>query len=323
LSVLKVFFHDRCFDGTASAALFARFHRDVIAPGGSHRLVAVGLRHTDGDPFEGVAIDGDDNACVDFRWSPSPRLRWWFDHHKTAFQPASLRAEYDARASDTQWFDPDAPSCTGMIRRILGERGWTPPPALTELVEWAEVIDAAAFASAEQAISLAEPAQRLAVWLGAVEEGATEKIGRYIEALASGVSLAELDRAPWVRAALDPVIEGRQRGIDALGKIGEVRGDLVVFDLLDRPELPSPGFVGYALYPACRYVVAVSRAHGTIKVAVGHNPWSTVERRHDVGALCQQHGGGGHAAVGGITLEPGETDRARAAVAAIVKALQA
>jgi hypothetical protein len=320
--ILKVFFHDRCFDGTASAALFARFHREAIAPGS--RLVPVGMHHTDGDPFAGVAIDGDDNACVDFRWTPSPRLRWWFDHHRTAFQPPDLRAAYDARASATQWFAPEAPSCTGLIARVLGERGWTPPPGLAEVVRWAEIIDAAAFASAEDAISLATPAQRLAVWLGAVEQEASERIARYIEALASGATLAELDAASWVRDALDPVLAGRARNVEALARLGQERAaGVIVFDLIDHPELPSPGFAGYALHPGCRYVVALSRSHGALKIAVGHNPWSPVPRAHDVGALCQAHGGGGHAAVGGITLALDELPRARAALDAVVAALGA
>ena len=31
--VLKIFFHDACFDGTTSAALFSAFYRDAIAKG--------------------------------------------------------------------------------------------------------------------------------------------------------------------------------------------------------------------------------------------------------------------------------------------------
>jgi len=92
--VLKVFFHDACFDGTTSAALFAAFYRDVIAPGA--QVVPVGMVHKDGDPFEGVALDADDHACVDFRFCADPRMTWWFDHHPTAFQPEALRAVFEA-----------------------------------------------------------------------------------------------------------------------------------------------------------------------------------------------------------------------------------
>jgi nanoRNase/pAp phosphatase (c-di-AMP/oligoRNAs hydrolase) len=51
------------------------------------------------------------------------------------------------------------------------------------------------------------------------------------------------------------------------------------------------------------------------------NPWAKERRRHDIGALCARHGGGGHAQVGGVTLGPDELPRARATLEAIVKEL--
>lgn len=318
--LLKVFFHDRCFDGTASTALFGRFYRDVIAPGAG--IAPVGMRHRDGDPFAGVRFDADDHACVDFRYTPAPQLQWWFDHHRTAFQPPTLRAIYDERRSPTQWFDPDAASCCGLIGRVLHDaHGWTPPPNLVELVRWADIIDAAAFASAEDATSMASPASRLAVFLAAAGDDAA--VLRYIAALIDGASLAELDAEPWIAGVTAPLIERRERMTGALGRLGQVVDELVVFDLLDHPELPTPGFAGYALFPKAVYTVAATRAHGVIKVGVGYNPWCGVPRRHDVGDLCERHGGGGHATVGGVTLEADETDRARATMAAMVRELTA
>jgi hypothetical protein len=318
---LKVLFHDRCFDGTASAALFGRFYRDAIAAGAE--VEPVGLRHRDGDPFEGVAFDGDDHACVDFRYSPAPELRWWFDHHATAFQPPALRAAFEARQSPTQVFDPEAPSCAGLVARTLEQRWqWTPPAGLAEAVRWAEVIDAAAFSSASEAISLDLPAQRLAAFLGATEDD--EHVLRYVRALGEGATLVEIDAEPWVRQVIDPLRHDRVRVNGLLGDIGRVagpRGDVVVFDLLDHPDLPAPGFAAYALFPTCRYTIAASRGHGAIKIAVGYNPWCGVPREHDIGALCQSLGGGGHAVVGGVTLEPGETSRARATVVTLGAAL--
>ena len=87
MTTLKLFFHDACFDGAASAALFAAFYR-TRRPDAT--IVPVGLHHKLGDAFADAAIDGDDNACVDFRYCPHPAMRWWFDHHATAFHPAEL-----------------------------------------------------------------------------------------------------------------------------------------------------------------------------------------------------------------------------------------
>ena len=315
---LKVFFHDRCFDGTASAALFARFYLDVIAPDAA--VEHVGMRHRDGDPFEGVAMDADDHACVDFRFSPSPAMRWWFDHHRTAFQPPALREVFEARQSATQIFDPAAPSCTGLIARSLaGAHGWTPPPALVELVRWADIIDAAAFATAEEATSMVSPASRLAVFLAATDND--EVVRRYIAALTDGATLEELDVAPWVQAVVRPLLARRERMTAQLATHGHDLGAVVWFDLLDHPELPTPGFAGYALFPRAVYTVAATRAHGLIKLVVGYNPWCGAPNTHDVGSLCERHGGGGHATVGGITLEKHEVERARATLATLVSEL--
>ncbi len=313
---LSVFFHGACFDGTASAALFARFYRDTIAPGA--HLTAIGMRHRDGDPFADVPIDGDDNACVDFRYCADPRMRWWFDHHRTAFQPPALRDRFVAAGSPTAFFDPDAPSCAGLVARTTGARfGWTPPANLAELVRWADIIDAARFASAAEATSLAAPAQRLALWLGSADDAA---IGGYIAALVDGATLAELAAGATIGPAIEALRATRADHRAAIAAAALPGDEVVVIDLADRPGAPAIGFAGYELFPTCRYTVSITRSAHAVKVGAGWNPWGP-PRRHDVGALCELHGGGGHAAVGGVTLEPGELARGRAVVAALAAAL--
>ncbi len=69
---MRVFYHDKCFDGACSASLFTRFHRERVAPGASyeyHRLV-----HRAGALFDEAEFTGDENAIVDFKYSASPRL---------------------------------------------------------------------------------------------------------------------------------------------------------------------------------------------------------------------------------------------------------
>src|SRR5262245_58341087 len=143
------------------------------------------MQHSERDPFEGLAIDGDDNACVDFRFCADPAMRWWFDHHRTAFQPPALRDIFEESGANLTWFfDPDAPSCAGLIARVLRERwGWDAPAHLADVVRWADVIDAARFASAAEATSLDTAAQQLALWLGTLAR--PDEIARYVTALAA------------------------------------------------------------------------------------------------------------------------------------------
>jgi hypothetical protein len=316
--VLKIFFHDACFDGTTSAALFAAFYRDAIDRGVEVR--PVGMIHRDGDPFQGVPLDADDHACVDFRFCADPRMRWWFDHHPTAFQPPALREVFEREHRSTWFFDPAAPSCAGLIAREL-EAGWNwkPPPHLVEAVQWADTIDAARFASAEEATALSSPAKRLAAWLAHGRSPADTV--RYVEWL-SHDSLAAIAARPEIAAELAEVEAERARDLEAIRRLAVWHGDVVVFDRFDDPGARSPGFLGYLLFPGCLYSVSGTRLAESIKISVGVNPWSTQRRRHDIGALCARFGGGGHAAVGGVTLKPDELGRARTTMAAVIHELE-
>ena len=76
---LRLLYHGHCFDGVASAAVFTRFYRARVATGAE--VVYTPLLHQPGALFEEAMFDGEENAIVDFKYSPSPRLTWWFDHH--------------------------------------------------------------------------------------------------------------------------------------------------------------------------------------------------------------------------------------------------
>ena len=231
-----------------------------------------------------------------------------------------MRDDFEARRTDDMAFDPTAPSCAGLVTRVLGERqGWTPPPHLVDLARWADVIDAAAFESAAAACSLASPAQRLAMWLGAVRDPAA--IARYIDELARD-GLDAVATAPWVATALEPAMQRRAHDRERWAAIGHrvARGNVVLFDLLEA-DLPPPGFSAYDLFPDCTYTLTLGRTATAVKVGVGWNPWGPRPRTHDLGALCEKLGGGGHASVGGVTLAADDDHRARNVAAALVAAL--
>jgi hypothetical protein len=275
--------------------------------------------HRDGNPFEGVPLDADDHACVDFRFNADPRMHWWFDHHPTAFQPAALREVYEKAHSKTWVFDPTAPSCAGLMRRAL-DAGWSwkPPPHLADAVTWADKIDAAKFGSPEEAVSLANPAQRLAAWLA---HGRSRlDTAHYVEWLSQS-SLAEVASRPEIAPQLAAVETERAREMEALKRIVVWHGDVVVFDRFADVGARSPGFLGYLLFPSCRYQIAATRTQDSIKITVGVNPWTKQSREHDIGALCAKYGGGGHAVVGGVTLRGDELPRARATLDALVREL--
>lgn len=315
--VLKIFFHDACFDGTTSAALFSAFYRDVIDRGVDIR--PIGMVHRDGNPFEGIALDADDHACVDFRFCADTRMRWWFDHHPTAFQPEALRDVYEREHLPTWTFDPKAPSCAGLIAKTLQAKyGWTLPAHLVDAVQWADTIDAAQFPTAADAVALEEPAQRLAAWLA--HGRSPLDTAQYVEWLSRG-SLVEVASRPELERELAAVEEERARELDDVKRLGVWHDDVIVFDRFDDVGARSPGFLGYLLFPTCVYAASGTRTASSIKISVGVNPWNKEKRRHDIGELCARLGGGGHAAVGGITLRGDELPRARETLKAVVREL--
>ncbi|MCA9684370.1 MAG: phosphoesterase, partial [Myxococcales bacterium] len=112
---VHVLHHGRCFDGAASAALFAAFMRarhglGTNDPGLDLRYVPKHHRH--GDPFEDADFAGaDEAAVVDFRYTQRPGLTWYFDHHRSAFQLDGDRSHFEADRSGRKFHDPAAPSC--------------------------------------------------------------------------------------------------------------------------------------------------------------------------------------------------------------------
>ena len=164
---LQICFHDHCFDGVASAATFLRFYREKVKPVSD--VGFKGLAHRAGQLFGEDVFAGDENAVVDFRFSADPRLTWWFDHHQSAFETPADRAAFEQDTSGHKFWDPAAKSCTRFLARTLqAKAGWDPGP-LTELIDWAELIDGALFPNPAMAVQLTEPAMQLMLLI----EGAT------------------------------------------------------------------------------------------------------------------------------------------------------
>ena len=315
---LKVLYHGNCFDGCASAALFSRFFAEREGP----RLEEtrfVPLHHQPGDAFPKDAFDGDVNACVDFRFSPSPALHWWFDHHASAFQAPADRAAFERDTSGQKFWDPNAPSCTGFIARTLAARkGWRAED-LAELVRWADVIDAARFETPAVAVRLEEPALRIMTLLEATKDPTVPT--RIIEAMQRH-PLARIAAEPWVTAPLAPVLDRHRGAVDVVRRLAKVDGGVVTVDLSES-GIESPNkFIAYDLFPKAAYTVVVTRDPKRAKVSVGSNPWARPARPHDISKLCEKYGGGGHAVVGAVSIAPDRIGDARRIAAEIAEALR-
>jgi hypothetical protein len=315
---LRVLYHGNCFDGCSSAGVFTRFYRERVAKGPVD-VVYRPLEHKgEPQPFPAECFDGDENACVDFRYSQDPRLTWWFDHHASAFQLPGDEAHFRADATGRKFYDKTAKSCTKFLAdTVTAKFGFDPAP-LRELIDWAEVIDGALFPDARMAVELKEPALQLMTFIENNREPALAD--RFIGDLISR-PLAEIAADAYVKGALVPVLEQHRRNIDSIRAAARLEGGVVFFDVADQNIGAFNKFIAYYLFPQARYAVGLTAA-ARAKISVGSNPWSTTPRTHAINEICERYGGGGHPVVGAVTLPRGDLERARKIAGEIVSELR-
>jgi hypothetical protein len=314
---VHVLFHDSCFDGAASAAVFSRFYRERIRP--DAHFTYRGLSHQAGGAgIEPAVFTGDENVIVDFRYSQDARLTWWFDHHVSAFQQPGDEAHFRADSSGRKFHDPHRKSCTCYLADMARERfGWDATP-LAELLHWAEIIDGALFPNPEMAVALEEPALRIMTVLEANKDPAL--IPQVIERM-QREPLADLAASPLIAQPLAPLLARHRQHIELVRAKARYDKGVVSFDLVDEGVDSLNKFIAYALYPEARYTLWVGQGPGRAKVSLGSNPWRPHERKHDLAAIASRYGGGGHPVVAAISFKSGDSARARAAYQEILAEL--
>lgn len=326
----RVFYHDRCFDGACSAALFTRFHRECIGTATSFDYR--GLAHKAGALFEEAWLDAaGENAIVDFKYSPLRQVTWWFDHHLSAFASAEDDARFRAGQRTAEglpgpqalrhFFDPQYISCTGWIAHIARERFGMNTAPLEELIYWANIVDGAKYESAEAAVGMAAPAMKLTMVIESAPD--SETVQRFIPLL-TAIPLADVLAEPWVQALVAPLLERHWKGVELLRERAELRDGTVTFDTTDQPTEGYNKFIPYYLLPEAVYNVGLSKSSFRTKISVGTNPWTTLpaERLANIAAICERWGGGGHARVGAISFPVDQEEQARAAAAEIAAELR-
>lgn len=314
---VRLFYHDRCFDGACSAALFAEFFRRRFDPGAV--FILTGLFHRADQLFDEELFDGDENVIVDFKYSPSTKLTWWFDHHQSAFLSPEDGEHFERDTSGKKFYDPSFKSCTRFIATIGQQKFSFDPTGLEELIRWADVIDGAQYRDAREAVEMEAAAMKLTLVL----EAAKENRSKQIIPLLTERSLDEIVALPWVSECFEALFQRHMESIELIRARGKRSGNTVFFDLSDTDHGGYNKFIPYYLFPESVYTVAVSDAGFRTKVSVGSNPWAPVEPRHNLATICESYGGGGHSRVGAISYGPQELNRARRTAREIVDKLSA
>jgi hypothetical protein len=315
---VRVFYHDKCFDGASSAALFSRFYRERIRS--DVDFVYSGLLHRAGALFDEKQFDGDENAIVDFKYSSSPRITWWFDHHESAFLTSADAAHFEQEQSNRKFYDPGFKSCASFVAMVAEQRFGFDPRPVAELIYWTDIVDGALYEDARSAVEMKAPAMKLTMAIEAAPEPGFVK--RVIPLLADE-PLGKILEEPFVASVLPSLLERHQRSIDILRTRTEEKEGTVYFDITDHDLEGYNKFIPYYLHPDSIYSVGLSKSSFRVKVSVGSNPWSKLEPTVNLAKVCERYGGGGHARVGAISFDVTRDGAARKAAQEIVEELRA
>ncbi len=266
------------------------------------------MTHRAVQPWEPGLFDGDENAIVDFKFSNSPKVTWWFDHHQSAFLTPADAELFRKHPGPHMYYQPEYKSCTKLIATVSREKFGFDTGPLEELIRWGDIIDGAQYATPEAAVEMVEPATQLALVIEAAPENGLP--ARIIPELAY-CPLSEMVKLPVVAKHLGPLLERHRNSIEILRERIDARDGVIFFDVGDLDLEGYNKFIPYLLHPECVYSVSVSASATRAKVSLGTNPWNQATANQNLASLAEKYGGGGHPRVSAISFEPGDLERAR------------
>ena len=231
---VRVCFHDQCFDGACSAAVFTRFYKECVSPQADVHYR--GLVHRAGQLFDDDIFDSEENVIVDFKYSSSDRLTWWFDHHQSAFLTEADADHFRRDTSGKKFYGPEFRSCTKFIAHIGATKFGFKCPDLDELVRWADLIDGAQYPDPQTAVEMRDAATQITL----VIEGTRTKgfVAGLIPELVSK-PLGEIAALPHIRQAFERLYSQHLQTMEVIRARAELHDGVVFFDMADQE---SEGF---------------------------------------------------------------------------------
>jgi hypothetical protein len=301
----------------ASAAVFSKFYLSKINR--EAEISYTPTMHRAGNAFDKEQFDGDENAIVDFKYSPDERLTWWFDHHQSAFLSPSDEAHFLEDRSGKKFLDTESKSCCEFIAKVARDKFGFVDRSLDELVKWAHIIDGALYESPAQCVELRSSALKLMQ----VIEG--EKDPSFVERIIRSLtekSLDEILESSEIQAKLAPILEQHRKTVELIKERAGYSRGVVSFDLTDTGVDGYNKFIPYYFYPQTTYNVALTQSSFRTKISVGSNPWAPRPRLHNIAEICERYGGGGHAVVGAVSLKPEDLELGKKYMREIIEILR-
>lgn len=227
-------------------------------------------------------------------------MRWWFDHHQSAFLSAADEQHFRRCASGQMVLDTTYSSCARLVADSLGRTLGYHAPRLEQLVDWADIVDGAKYPNARVAVDIASPMNRLRLVL---EQSNEAEFRKGIVRKLGSTPIGEILEDPRVQDRVDRLAGQHLRAIEVMRRHAEYDCRVVYFDLSKCTRVPFSKFIPYFLFPEAQFAVALTRSIEGLKISLGTNPWHRSVQCRNLAALAEKFGGGGHPYVAGITLE--------------------
>ena len=284
-----IYFH-RDFDGMVSAALIADYAQEKWSEA---RIKFFPVGYGKKECWTETKLKGDISFVLDYIFHP--QATFWFDHHQTGLN------HYEGPLDPKRHFyNPQKGSCALLIWEILYDVFNYRNLNFSDLVNWAHKIDSVTY-QLEEIVSCAHPAFKIHLSL------AIESDNAYLIEL-TRLFCSYKDRL--FKMPLPLIVEWRfkkayQMRKQALEEFkSKVQYDPVtkIVSFQVSQHFFTCRWAPYYLYPDCLYAVGIIELNnGRYMIAVNENPWRKSQLLN-IGQLCHRFGGGGHPAVGGITV---------------------
>jgi hypothetical protein len=299
-----LYFHND-FDGVASAAVMLEYFQKT----GDEVSRFCPVDHSMKDEWakdtffvKNDYFAGTQNAPVVLDFPYHPRAVFWFDHHPSAFQKPEWEKNF--KATKRLNFDVSYFSCCHLVMdRLAKNFGYKPSRHIKKLALWLDIIDAARYKSATQAIGLKEPALKMNACIDR-ESSSASRLKKYAELL-SQLPLSDVLKEKSVGKVFEKIKREHVRAIRYYRKESKLAGKVATIDETPIAHALSR-FAPLYFYPQAEYLVRIRQdkpGKGLWRISAGVNPWNTPKNFPPIGKLLSRWGGGGHDKVGGIVMK--------------------
>ncbi len=222
----------------------------------------------------------------------------WFDHHATS-----------APDKEKGFLDVTAKSCARVIYKHYRKE----KPELEKyaaLVEATDKIDTAAFTKED--LEHPDVYGKLSMAIRGDDKRKDDEFRRFLINMLAYEQPEQVINQPIIRKRVETKLKEHEAWKARIPEYVEVKGNVIYVDRTRAPEdLPrGQPFWLYLMYPGKTVYLSVDNLKyepDKVKISCGENIFEDLNRV-DIGALMLKHGGGGHKAAGGCSIQKEEKD---------------